>query len=182
MVAASDLPSIVGSARTHTAYLGSVLADAHTSHAHMPYPGTMPLLDAGWPPEEAFEEQRQQKLLLYKSRTTLDALGNNRANITPVNITEDFVVPAQRRLVQVFIADPNENVPLEQALLYKGEQKFTDANDQELFFEIDINKLLTEYNEKRVKIIDKRVKERVEYLEPIKIRELKMVVVTIATF
>lgn len=87
-----------------------------------------------------------------------------------------------RRLVQVFIADPNENVPLDQSLLYSGEQKFTDATDQELFFEIDINTILKTYNEKRIKIVDKKVKERTEYLEPAKIRDLKMVVVTVAGF
>lgn len=87
-----------------------------------------------------------------------------------------------RRLVQVFIADPNENVPLDQSLLYSGEQKLTDATDQELFFEIDIRGALETHNAKRVKMVDKKVKERTEYLEPAKIRDLKMVVVTVATF
>jgi hypothetical protein len=89
---------------------------------------------------------------------------------------------ATRRLVQVFIADPNENIPLDASLLYTGEQKLTDATDQELFFEIDIKGLLEKHNEKRTKIIDKKVKDRTEYLEPAKIRDLKMVVVAIANF
>lgn len=87
-----------------------------------------------------------------------------------------------RRLVQVFIADSNENVPLEDALLFRGEPKFTDATDQELFFEIDIKNILEKHNEKRVKLVDKKVKERTEHLEPAKIRDLKMVVVEIAKF
>jgi hypothetical protein len=87
-----------------------------------------------------------------------------------------------RRLVQVFIADPDENLPLDQALLYSGEQKFTDATDQELFFEIDMKSVLTKHNENRVKIVNKKVKDRTEYLEPAKIRDLKMVVVNVATF
>ncbi len=87
-----------------------------------------------------------------------------------------------RRLVQVFIADPDENVPLEKALLYSGPQKFTDATDQELFFEIDIKSILDNYNDERVKIVNKKVKERTEMLEPVKIRDLKMTVVNIATF
>lgn len=87
-----------------------------------------------------------------------------------------------RRLVQVFIADPNENIPLEQSLLYSGEQKLTDATDQELFFEIDIKTILEKHNEKRVKVVDKKIKERTEYLEPAKIRDLKMVVVNVAGF
>ena len=89
---------------------------------------------------------------------------------------------AARRLVQVFIADPNENVPLDQSLLYGGAQKLTDATDQELFFEIDINMILKAHNEKRIKIVDKKIKERIEYLEPAKIRDLKMVVVNVAGF
>ena len=87
-----------------------------------------------------------------------------------------------RRLVQVFIADPNENVPLEQSLLYRGAQKLTDATDQELYFEIDIKDILAKHNEARVKVVDKKVKERTEYLEPARVRDLKMVVTTIATF
>jgi hypothetical protein len=87
---------------------------------------------------------------------------------------------ASRRLVQVIIADPNENVSLEDCILFKGEEKVTDATDQELFFELDIKDLLEKHNEKRIKIIDKKVKERTEYLEPAKVRDLKMVVVTVA--
>ena len=85
-----------------------------------------------------------------------------------------------RRVVQVFIADPNENISLDDCLLFKGEEKLTDATDQELFFELDIKNLLEKHNEKRVKIIDKKVKDRTEYLEPAKVRDLKMVVVTVA--
>ena len=87
-----------------------------------------------------------------------------------------------RRLVQVFIADPDENVPLEQSMLYSGQQKLTDATDQELFFEIDMKTILEIHNEKRIKLVNKKVKERTEYLEPAKIRDLKMVVVNVATF
>lgn len=89
---------------------------------------------------------------------------------------------ATRRLVQVFIADPDENVPLDQSMLYRGEQKLTDATDQELFFEIDIKSAIDKHNAERIKIINKKVKERTEYLEPAKIRDLKMVVVTVANF
>lgn len=90
-------------------------------------------------------------------------------------------MPAARRIIQVIIADSNENVPLDDCVLYKGEQKLTDATDQELFFEIDIKNILAIHNEKRTKVIDKKVKERTEYLEPAKVRDLKMVVVTVAS-
>ncbi|HEY1980712.1 MAG TPA: hypothetical protein VGH13_11545 [Xanthobacteraceae bacterium] len=85
-----------------------------------------------------------------------------------------------RRIVQVFIADPNDNISLDDCLLFKSEEKLTDATDQELFFELDIKDMLEKHNEKRVKIVDKKVKDRTEYLEPAKVRDLKMVVVTVA--
>jgi hypothetical protein len=101
-----------------------------------------------------------------------------------VEVVEEMAVPAVRtagrRYVQVIIADPDERVPLDQCILFKGEPKLTDATDQELFFEVDIKGILTKHNEGRVKIVDKKVKDRTEYLEPAKIRELKMVVVNIA--
>ena len=87
-----------------------------------------------------------------------------------------------RRLVKVLIVDPNDNIPLDQCVLYSGNEKLTDATDQELFFEVDLKDILAKHNEQRVKVRDKTVKERAEFLEPAKIRDLKMVVVTVATF
>lgn len=91
------------------------------------------------------------------------------------------VVPP-RRLVQVFIADPDVNVPLDKALLYSGEQRLTDLSDQELFFEIDIAGALKAHNEVRVTLVDKSVKDKTVHLEPARIRDLRMTVVTIASF
>lgn len=87
-----------------------------------------------------------------------------------------------RRIVKVYVADTNDNVPLDATLLYSGEEKLTDLTDQELFFEIDIKTILDQHNEKRVTYINKAVKDRTEYLEPAKIRDLKMTVVTVAQF
>ncbi len=90
-----------------------------------------------------------------------------------------------RRLVQVFIADTNENVPLEKCLLYSGTLKLTDLNDTELFFEIPINDLLKTHNEQRIKWIDKDASRKAGkdiFLEPVKIRELQMRVVNVAQF
>lgn len=98
------------------------------------------------------------------------------------NTEEKVPMAAKRRFVQVFVVDPNELIPLEQSVIYKGEPKLTDATDQELFFELDMKNLLERHNELRVKVVDKKVKDRTEYLEPAKIRDLKMVVVNIAEF
>lgn len=89
---------------------------------------------------------------------------------------------AKRRIVKVIIADPDENVPLESSILYTEEEKLTDSTDQELFFEIPIKELLDAHNAKRVTWVNRKVKDRTENLEPARIRDLKMVVVTIAEF
>lgn len=86
------------------------------------------------------------------------------------------------RIVQVFIADPDENIPIDSRIVYRGEQKLTDATDEELFFEVEIKSLLDKHNEKRTTFHNKKIKERKEMLEPARIRDLKMVVVNIASF
>jgi len=118
-----------------------------------------------------------------QGRMLLAAAQNIPQNVQPQNLKKkELPAMPSRRLVQVFIADPDENVPLEQSMLYSGQQKLTDATDQELFFEIDMKTILEIHNEKRIKLVNKKVKERTEYLEPAKIRDLKMVVVNVATF
>jgi len=87
-----------------------------------------------------------------------------------------------RRVVQVYIVDPNENVPVDKCLLYKGEPQLTDLTDQELFFDIDMKGILTKHNEYRVTVVDKTVKDRTQHLEAARIRDLKMVVALLAAF
>lgn len=98
-----------------------------------------------------------------------------------LQISEKQKMTITRRVVRVYISDTNENVPLEDCLLFKGDEQLTDANDNELFFEIDVKGLLATHNEKRVKYVDKKVKDRTEHLEPAKVRDLKMTVVVLAT-
>lgn len=87
-----------------------------------------------------------------------------------------------KRLVRVLIVDPDSAVPAEDALLYDSKEQFTDKTDQELYFEAPIQELLKEHNAKRVQIINKDMKERTEFLEEARIRDLNMVVVTVAEF
>lgn len=91
-----------------------------------------------------------------------------------------------RRIVQVFIVDPNEDVPLENSLLYQDEKPhLTDLTDQELFFELDIKAILEKHNTMRVLIPNKEASEgkaKDVFLEPAKIRDLKMTVVNVAAF
>ncbi len=89
---------------------------------------------------------------------------------------------SERRLVRVLVVDTDENIPTSDALLHDSKEVFTDKTDQELYFDVPIQELLKAHNEKRVKILDKEVKERKEYLEPARIRDLNMLVITIAEF
>lgn len=109
-------------------------------------------------------------------------LDSARVNKTLSTIAKEKAAVPSRRIVQVYIADPSEAVPLADSILYTGEQKMTDLTDQELFFEIDIRAILAAHNAKRAKIVNKAIKDRTEYLEPAKVRDLKMVVVTVASF
>lgn len=87
------------------------------------------------------------------------------------------------RLVKVFIVDPNQNVPLEKRLIYRGDETVTDLTDQELFFEIDIAGLLKTHNEYRVTVEDKKAnKDKPVMLEAARVRDLKMQVIVLAQF
>lgn len=87
---------------------------------------------------------------------------------------------SEKRIVQVFICDPTEEVPLDKALLFRGDQKFTDLTDQELFFEVDIKTIIDSHNAFRATVLRKGSDKK--FLDPIRIRDLKMVVVNVAGF
>lgn len=90
-----------------------------------------------------------------------------------------------KRIVRVYLADTDDNVPLAQSLLFSSEEKFTDLTDQELYFEIPIKEVLAKHNALRATIVNKKATERIGkeiFLDPVKIRDLKMTVVSIATF
>jgi hypothetical protein len=85
-----------------------------------------------------------------------------------------------RRLVRILIVDPAPTLPLDKAVIYNGTEFVTDMDDQELFFDIQIMDLLKKHNEERVNYPEKKGSK--EKLEPARIRDLKMNVVTIASF
>ena len=106
--------------------------------------------------------------------------------ISPFNLDmhqeDESMSDTKRRLVKIFIADPDEDVPVEECMLYSGEEILTELTDQELFFEIPMKKLLDSHNEIRVKIEKETKIAGVEYLKKARIRDLCMTVVTIAEF
>ncbi len=88
-----------------------------------------------------------------------------------------------RRLVKVFMVDPDENIPLNKCLLHRGDEQLTDLTDEELFFEIPVKELLDKHNKERVKVKKETTGGRkTEYLKKARIRDLRMTVVTIAQF
>lgn len=178
-VVANDLPTISDSAHSHTIYDAGTFGQAATGQT--PFVGAMHRLGGNafglnldnvdaWTVDNRIKQHQQ-----LPSR-------NNPQQVALQAIQEALVAGTSFRYVQVFIADPNENIPLDQRVLYKGEPQITDLTDQELFYELDIKGILDKHNSARTGIVNKSVKDRTEYLEAAKVRDLKMVVTTIASF
>lgn len=119
---------------------------------------------------------QNRRLILGGSPTYVDAVietakGQNMATTT------------NRRMVQIFIVDPEDSVPLDQCLVYKSEPAITDMDDQELLLNIpDLLGIIGKYNEQRIKLRNKSVKERVENLDPARLRDLKVHISILAKF
>jgi hypothetical protein len=133
------------------------------------------------------EDAKAQGLQVAEPRRM--QIGNTGAleKIPAAQLNQQKAPPAMpnARIVKVFVADPNENLPLDKRVLYTGSEQLTDLTDQELFFEVPISELLKKHNELRVATRDKKagnVNNEPVMLEPARIRDLKMVVVTVASF
>ena len=105
----------------------------------------------------------------------LDRVKNN-------NIQKTGEKKMSRRIVNIYIVDTDINVPAERALIYRKENVFTDATDQELLFGINIPELLTEYNKFRITVRDKSFKQEQIMLEPARIGDLQLRIVEICKF
>jgi len=132
--------------------------------------------------------------LLAKPKDWDQRMGQNlmqlaRGGYQPVDTSAGISILTQKsmskRLVRVFLVDPNESVPLDSSMLYKSDEKLTDLTDQELFFEIPVQELLTKHNALRVTLVDKAGSKRSNkdvMLEPAKIRDLTMTVLVLETW
>ena len=151
-----------------------------------------PLAAAGMFGSQAMLQQGQQfSQAAGSTAAARDAMGGGaagRLGASPLarqiqQLQEKKMAVPARRYVQVFIADPDPKVPLNNCLLYSSEPKMTDLTDEELFFEVEIKRILDEHNEKvRTVTVDKTIKDRTQHLEAARIRDLRMTVVTIAQF
>lgn len=106
-------------------------------------------------------------------------------NIKPIEFLEVGKMINNTRVVRVFIADADINVPIAERIVYEGKEIVTDLTDQELFFEIDINTILKDHNKLRLTILNQDLSDstgRDVMLKEIKIRDLFMTVVNIASF
>ncbi len=143
------------------------------------YTSTSPVFNMDWVSLDDLPEDNAVKRML-NNLPDFHALHKQNQQIET-----QIMANTQRRIVQVFIADPNDNVPLEHSVLFKGDQKLTDLTDTELFFEVPMSDILKSHNDKRIKFLDKEATKRSGKdvtLDPVKIRELKMVVVNVAQF
>lgn len=169
MTPAGDMPTMLASNYANNTYSAGAVMDS-----------------AAFLSAQSANQQAQWGLDSPAVRAELDNLKRveREARLLKSLSTSAKEIPAvpSRRIVQVYIADPSEAVPLADSVLFTGEQKMTDLTDQELFFEIDIRAILQAHNAKRAKIVNKAIKDRTEFLEPAKVRDLKMVVVTVASF
>jgi len=110
----------------------------------------------------------------------MDQKINQAVEADPIDEDEDIM--SDKRMVRVLIVDPDDQVPVDKSVLHDSKEILTDLTDEELFFEVDLKAALEKHNEYRKTLIDKDVKERTEHLEAARIRDLKMLVVTLAEF
>jgi len=175
---ALDTPAIAKAMYASNTYAGNTLGQVFGNGRL----GALQTQNQGIPSQNIFrsiEKEREHDL----DRIIQAALVNSAQFKQEIKPMAAATTPkTTRRLVKVIIMDPDEMVPLDDCILYSGEEKLTDLTDQELFFEVEIKELLSDHNEMRKGIVNKSIKERTEYLEPIKVRDLKMVVVDIAVF
>jgi hypothetical protein len=160
--------------------------------AHMQGVGNLPQMASAAYSSTTYDGMGNQGLGLYQPAiNTAGLVGLQQGSVNTQIIramnqqpakVEEKMTEQKRRLVKVIIIDPDDRVPLDKCVLHSGSEKLTDLTDQELFFEIDIKTILDAHNTTRVSIVDKTIKERREHLEPVKVRDLRMVVVTVAAF
>jgi len=89
---------------------------------------------------------------------------------------------AQLRKVKQFLVDPSadESLTLEKRILHEGPEFWTDETDQELQHRVPVIDLLKKHNEHRVTVVDKTHRgDKERFLEPVKLRHLRLTTVTI---
>lgn len=159
-----ELPSINAYTSLSTSYSGDAFKLGNFNQLAPPR-GTQSALAQALVSASDYGALTKQREFIYYKQKELESM----ADKTP-----------KARIVQVFIADSDESLPLESRLIYKGDQLFTDMSDQDLFFDVDLKPLLVKHNELRAKTLNQN--EEDTFLKPVRVSELKMVVSVIAEF
>lgn len=175
MTAATELPQMSASAHSHATYNAHNIATSAVNAVGQINQLTLVPEHAQW--HEAFDADATMAARI----ADLAVAQRAQYRLPKPQGAQAVATPTLRR-VQVFIADTDTNVPLADRILYEGQPITTDLTDQELFYDLPIRDILETHNAKRVKLYDKAVKTRSQMLEPLRIRDLKMTVVTIASF
>lgn len=157
----------------------TITASTYASSAVMPGAFTLTASGTGSPWQEADTEVFRR--IVAGQPTLQESIAKRQAQQNQPNPP----MASQKRIVRVYLADVDDNIPLDKSVLYTGSEKLTDSTDQELYFEIPVQEILTKHNAYRATVVDKKATNRIGkevFLEPVKIRDLKMIVVNIATF
>lgn len=173
----AELPQITKSMHSHATYDGGNLIMGHAMAGAQGL--VLPEMERHFGDTNDLQRRLKQALQPEQQRPW-DAAQPQRYHPQP----KEKPMPSAR-IVRVFIADTNENIPLEKRIIYKSEEKLTDLTDQELFFEANPAALLADHNALRTTVIDKALtaaRGKEVFLEPARIRDLKMVVVDVAAF
>src|SRR6266849_3713203 len=108
----SETPQITGSTSSATAYgLGDITTAMNTVR----------MVNAGLHPQNT-QLMAQGRLASQYMKVQEDANQHWQNSLKQAQSVKELPMTA-RRLVQVYIADPDENLPLDHAMIYQGEQK-----------------------------------------------------------
>jgi len=87
-----------------------------------------------------------------------------------------------RRMVKVFVCDPDENVPVEKCLLHESEAMMTELSNEELYFDLDLKPLIKAHNAYRKTLLNKKIRSRKEHLEKVRLGDLRYAVLSLVEF
>ncbi len=170
-----DLPTMSAMSHTHSTYgLGAMSYDAGANAAV-----------AGWQPNQFQAQSDAEATAMLRSRRVAAQMLQHQPEASPAMAIPTSTLIPQDRLVRVIIADTNKSIPQDKRILHKSEEFYTDSTDQELFHEVDVMALLRKHNEYRTTLLDKATdgtSKTNRNLEPARVRDLHMAVVTVAMF
>ena len=86
-----------------------------------------------------------------------------------------------RRIVQIFVIDPNKNVPDDRCLIHWAGPFATSKSDAALIVDLGLPALLAAHNVYRTTIRDKKVRAYEEFLAPATVDDVKVSICTLGS-